>query len=85
MGQAWLDGPNHETTARALEALCPADLLSLAPGRQRYTQLLNAEGGMIDDLMVTRPHGADGRLTLVVNAARKAVDFALLASGFPRT
>ena len=25
MGQAWLDGPDHETTARALEALCPAD------------------------------------------------------------
>ena len=59
-------------------ALCPADILALAPGRQRYTQFLNADGGVIDDLMVTRPPGADGRLSLVVNAARKAVDFALL-------
>jgi aminomethyltransferase len=78
MGQAFLDGPDHETTARALEALCPADLLTLAPGRQRYTQFLNAEGGVIDDLMATRPPWADGRIALVVNAARKNVDFALL-------
>ena len=78
MGQAWLDGPDHATIARALEALCPADILGLAPGRQRYTQFLNAEGGVIDDLMVSRPHDADGRLALVVNAARKAIDFAFL-------
>jgi aminomethyltransferase len=78
MGQAWLEGPDHATVARALEALCPADILGLAPGRQRYTQFLNAEGGAIDDLMVSRPRGADGRLGLVVNASRKAVDFELL-------
>ena len=83
MGQAELNGPDHETTARALERLCPADIVSLAPGRQRYTQLLNAEGGVIDDLMVTRPPGADGRLFLVVNASRKAVDFALLEATLP--
>ena len=83
MGQAWLDGPDHATTARALEALCPADILGLAPGRQRYTQFLNAEGGVIDDLMASRPLGADGRLALVVNAARKAVDFARLREHLP--
>ena len=59
MGQARLDGPDHATTARALERLCPADILALASGRQRYTQFLNAEGGVIDDLMVTRPPGAE--------------------------
>src|SRR5205807_2331638 len=37
MGQGFLVGPDHETTARALEALCPADIVGLAPGRQRYT------------------------------------------------
>jgi len=84
MGQAFLDGPDHETTARALEALCPADILSLAPGRQRYTQFLNAEGGTLDDLMATRPPGANGRIALVVNAARKADDFALLRAALPR-
>ena len=38
MGQAFLDGPDHETTARALENLTPADIVGLAPGRQRYTR-----------------------------------------------
>ena len=33
---------------------------------------------IVDDLMVTRPPGADGSLRLIVNAARKAVDFALI-------
>jgi aminomethyltransferase len=83
MGQAELVGSDHATVAAALERLCPADFLDLAPGRQRYSQLLNAEGGIVDDLMVSRPPGADGRLNLVVNAARKAVDFALLESNLP--
>jgi aminomethyltransferase len=76
MGQLFLIGPDHETTARALEARVAADIVGLAPGRQRYTQLLNEDGGMIDDLMVTRPADADedGVLMLIVNASRKAFD-----------
>ena len=85
MGQVFLDGPDHETTAHALEALCPADIISLAPGRQRYTQFLNAEGGVIDDLMASRQPGADGRIALVVNAARKSIDFAWLRAKLPET
>ena len=54
MGQAFLVGPDHETTARALEALIPADVLNLKPGQQRYSQLLDEDGGILDDLMVTR-------------------------------
>jgi aminomethyltransferase len=85
MGQAFLVGPDHATTAIALECLVPADVLNLAPGQQRYTQLLNADGGIIDDLMVTRSAAAedDGSLMLVVNAARKVVDFAHLAERLP--
>lgn len=87
MGQAWLKGPDHETTAAALEALVPADIKSLEPGRQRYTQLLNDDGGIIDDLMVSRSAlpGTEGRLYLVVNASRKATDFAHLKSRLPDT
>ena len=85
MGQAFLVGPDHATTAAALEALVPADILNLEPGQQRYSQLLNDEGGIIDDLMVTRPASAtdDGRLLLVVNASRKEVDYAHIAARLP--
>ncbi len=83
MGQAWLEAKDHATVARALEALCPADIISLAPGRQRYTLLLNDSGGAIDDLMASRPLGAEGRLALIVNAARKAVDYAWLEARLP--
>jgi len=85
MGQAFLVGPDHATTAAALEALIPADILNLALGKQRYSQLLNDNGGIIDDLMVTRSVSAsdDGRLFLVVNASRKDVDYAHIASRLP--
>ncbi len=83
MGQATLTGPDHATTARALEALVPADILNLQPGKQRYSQLLNAEGGILDDLMVHRLAGADGTLGLVVNAACKEADYAHIAAHLP--
>lgn len=85
MGQAWLVGHEHETVAQALEAFCAADVIGLEPGRQRYSQLLNAEGGIIDDFMVSRPQGAleDGKLFLIVNASRKGVDYAHIAQRLP--
>ncbi|MEE2525292.1 glycine cleavage system aminomethyltransferase GcvT [Hyphobacterium sp. HN65] len=70
MGQAHYTGDEA-----ALEKLITADLSALAPGEQRYTLLLNDQGGIMDDLMVSRPFGDDG-LFLVVNAAMKANDFA---------
>lgn len=85
MGQAFLVGPDHETTARALEALVPADIVNLAPGKQRYSQLLNEEGGILDDLMVTRSidPDEDGALYLVVNAACKEADYPHIEARLP--
>ncbi len=85
MGQAFLIGPDHETSAAALEALIPADIANLKPGQQRYSQLLTESGGIIDDLMVTRSASAedDGTLMLVVNASRKEVDYAHIAARLP--
>jgi aminomethyltransferase len=85
MGQAFLVGPDHDAAARALESLVPADIRALAPGRQRYTQLLSDDGGIIDDLMVTRSPepSEDGVLMLVVNAACKEADFAHLSERLP--
>lgn len=85
MGQATLIGPDHETVALALEALVPSDICSLQPGQMRYTVFLNEEGGILDDLIVTRPLDPrqDGELFLVVNAACKEQDFAHLAAHLP--
>jgi aminomethyltransferase len=85
MGQAFLIGPDHDTTAAALEALVPADIANLKPGQQRYSQLLNDDGGIVDDLMVTRSQSADddGSLMLVVNASRKEIDYAHIAARLP--
>jgi len=72
MGQIALRGAQ---AAAALERLVPGDLRGLAPGRMRYTLLLNDAGGILDDLMATRIE--DG-LLLVVNASRKEADLAHL-------
>jgi aminomethyltransferase len=85
MGQAFLVGPDHATVAAALEALCPADFINLKLGQQRYSQLLNDQGGILDDLMVTRLPDPkyDGTLYLVVNAGCKIDDYAHIAANLP--
>ena len=86
MGQAMLSGPSQDAVAKAIEALVPADIQGLKPGQQRYSQLLNADGGIKDDLMITRPaHDSGvGYLGLVVNAACKEADFAHIAAHLPK-
>ena len=77
MGQAELVG---EGAAAALESLTPADVQGLKPGRQRYALLTTDAGGIFDDFMVAN---MGDRLFLVVNASRKAEDFARIAAALP--
>ena len=85
MGQRFLIGPDHATTARALEAVTPGDFQGLPPGRMRYTLLLLDTGGIVDDLMVTRSPSEedDGGLMLVFNAGRKEIDDAYFRQHLP--
>lgn len=85
MGQCFIVGADHDTVADSLERLVPADIRGLARGAQRYTQFLNVEGGILDDLMVIRSSDPadDGALFLIVNAACKEADFALLQANLP--
>jgi glycine cleavage system T protein (aminomethyltransferase) len=64
-----------EDAARALEQLVPQDVVAVAPGRQRYAQFSNDDGGLLDDLMVAN---FGDHLFLVVNAACKVEDEAHL-------
>ena len=78
MGQVALRG---DGAAAALEALVPVDIQGLPEGKQRYALFTNAQGGILDDLMAIPRQRADGQgqeLFLIVNAACKAQDIALL-------
>jgi aminomethyltransferase len=77
MGQLSVSG---EGAAEALETLLPGDISALKPGRVRYSLLLDEQGGILDDLMVTNagPHYA-----LVVNGATKWDDIAWLREHLP--
>jgi len=74
MGQIALRG---EQRAQALETLTPADVLGLPVGRQRYALLTNAQGGIIDDIMIAN---TGDELVLVVNASRTTVVLAHLSN-----
>ena len=70
MGQLRLVGAG---AAAALETLMPVDVQGLGLHKQRYGLLLNAEGGILDDLMFVN-RGDD--LFLIVNGACKVTDIA---------
>lgn len=88
MGQAFLHTAEtalgseeaHCAVADALETLVPGEIRKLKKGGLRYSLFLNDEGGILDDLMITRPaeDARQGSLFLVVNAAVKERDFTLL-------
>ncbi|MBP6337387.1 MAG: glycine cleavage system aminomethyltransferase GcvT [Vitreoscilla sp.] len=79
MGQLRLVGAGAAT---ALETLVPVDVVDLPAGKQRYALFTNEQGGLLDDLMVTRPQPTDcatfGDLFVVVNAGCKDADIAHL-------
>jgi aminomethyltransferase len=77
MGQLLLSGPGLDA---AVEAVLPIDLSTLKLGQQRYSLLLDEEGGVLDDLMVSRWPDA---LYLVVNGATKWDDLGTLRVGLP--
>lgn len=72
MGQLRIVGAG---AAAALETLMPMDLLDLGVDRQRYGLLLNAQAGILDDLMLVR---RSDDFLLVVNGACKHADLAHL-------
>ncbi|MFZ2311992.1 MAG: glycine cleavage system aminomethyltransferase GcvT [Methylobacter sp.] len=69
MGQCLILG---DSAASELERLTPSDITGLKPGKQKYTVLTNNDGGIIDDIIITR---IDSGLMVIVNAACKDKDF----------
>lgn len=77
MGQVRLSG---DGVVDALSALLPQDVAGLAESRQRYSLLLNEQGGILDDLMLAN-RGDD--YLAVVNAACKHDDLAWMRRHLP--
>ncbi len=65
-----------DMAVQELGKLIPSDISELKVGDLKYTVLTNADGGIIDDIIITR---MESGLMLVVNAACKAKDFDYLA------
>ena len=83
MGQLTFTGDGVDA---ALEHLLPSDIRGLKPFRQRYSMLLDDEGGILDDLMVSRLgdgafDGAD--IYMVVNGATKYDDIGWMIEHLP--
>lgn len=78
MGRFFVSGPEAH---RSLQALLSREIGGLAVGRQRYSLLLNAEGGIIDDLMISRT--AEEEFLLVVNAGNLDADWDWIDSHLP--
>lgn len=73
MGQCRITGAD---AIAQFQRFVPGDYEILKAGKQKYSLLLNAEGGIMDDLMAGKPDH-DG-LYVVVNAGNKDADFAFL-------
>ena len=69
MGQLYIEGEASLETA--LEKIIPADLKSLEINQSKYSFLLNADGGIIDDLIITKRNKG---FYIVLNAACKDND-----------
>ena len=76
MGQVFISG-DPQAILKALETLIPSNLSLLEENHAKYTCLVNEQGGILDDCIVTRL--SDGVL-IVVNASRKQEDVACIES-----
>lgn len=74
MGQCLISGDN---IAEQLDKLIPSNIKKLAPEQQLYTVLTHPDGGIIDDIIISR---LKNNYLIVVNAACKEKDFTYLQS-----
>lgn len=87
MGQLRLTAPDGSRAglARAIERALPVDLDHWPSGQQRYSVLLNDEGGIEDDLMLAlrAEPGEVTEIRMVVNASNRSADLARLRALCP--
>src|SRR5688572_24515898 len=80
MGQVTLEGPG---VVELLEKLTPSSFAALKENVAKYTVLTNEDGGIIDDLIITR-RGPE-KFFAVINAGCKDKDIAWIKKNLPPT
>ncbi len=78
MGQITVQGEN---AAALWERLTPSAISKLGSGVAKYTVLTNDEGGMVDDLIITRL--SDDKFFAVINAGCKDKDIGWIQQNLP--
>ena len=78
MGQFFLEGEN---SAEFLNKITPSNFIIAKPNLAKYTVLTNPEGGIIDDLIITKI--TDEKFFIVLNAACKEKDMAWINKNLP--
>lgn len=68
--------PYSKDSVEILEQLIPSEIKELSLGQMRYGLLLNDDGGILDDLIITR---FAEYFLIVVNAERKKADYLYLS------
>lgn len=77
MGQVVISGPDVD---QWIETLVPGNIVDLKVNAIRYSMFTNDQGGIMDDLMITK---RENDLFLVVNAACKTQDIAHMRAHLP--
>ena len=78
MGQAIVEG---DKAAEFFSTITPSSFAKTPHARAKYTVLTNDQGGIIDDLIITRMN--ESRFFVVYNAGRKDVDVAWMKKNLP--
>ena len=78
MGQAWLEGSGAEAFC---SAITPTDFSKAESMQAKYTVLLNKNGGIVDDLIITKINPE--KMFFVYNAGCRAKDEAHILSKLP--
>ena len=78
MGQVIIEG---EDAAVFLETLTPSNIKGLKDTQARYTVLMNEQGGMVDDLIITRL--GEEKFFAVINAGCKDKDIRWIEDHLP--
>jgi aminomethyltransferase len=81
MGQFFLESDNVDELAKFLSKITPTDFSLSASGLAKYTVLTNENGGIIDDLIITKID--DKKFFIVLNAGCKEKDKSWIRKNLP--